>query len=46
MAKNDQWCEFCEDKAKQTTVIVRGREWEVCDHCASLTVWEDKEDGS
>jgi ribosome-binding protein aMBF1 (putative translation factor) len=38
MARNDEWCMFCESKMKQTTVRVKGKEWEVCNHCKSLTV--------
>jgi ribosome-binding protein aMBF1 (putative translation factor) len=38
MAKNDEWCEFCNEKMKQTTVMVNGKEWAVCKQCKNLTV--------
>lgn len=45
MARNDEWCMFCEDRMKQTVVKVRGKDWEVCNWCKSLTV-EDKKEGA
>lgn len=36
--KNDEWCEFCNDKLKAAKVIVKGREYHICKHCESLTV--------
>lgn len=39
---DDMWCDFCEDKIKAVTVTVHGRNYEVCQHCASLTAEDRK----
>jgi ribosome-binding protein aMBF1 (putative translation factor) len=37
MARNDIWCELCEDKMKTTAVFAQGRgRIDICDHCASM----------
>jgi ribosome-binding protein aMBF1 (putative translation factor) len=36
--KNDEWCEFCNDKFKAVTVAIKGREYHICNHCESLTI--------
>jgi ribosome-binding protein aMBF1 (putative translation factor) len=33
MARNDQWCELCEDRTKSYKVKIRGREFGVCNPC-------------
>ena len=38
MAKNDEWCEFCDDMIKEKIVTVQGKEFEVCRQCESLHV--------
>lgn len=42
MAKNDEWCEFCNDRMKQTVITLRSREWEVCNWCSDLTVLDER----
>lgn len=41
MAKNDEWCEFCDDKIKATVVHVKGIRYHVCRHCESLTIQDE-----
>lgn len=36
MAKNDEWCEFCDDMIKEKTVTVDGIVYTVCKQCESL----------
>jgi ribosome-binding protein aMBF1 (putative translation factor) len=40
MAKNDEWCDLCDDKLKAEVITYLGREISVCGHCASLAVDE------
>jgi ribosome-binding protein aMBF1 (putative translation factor) len=42
--KNDEWCEFCNEKLKSVKVILKGREYDVCHHCESLTTSEEREE--
>lgn len=42
MNGNDIWCDFCNDKPKTAVVTVRGKKYEVCGHCESLTVQDEK----
>lgn len=37
MARNDEWCEFCEDRLKSVVVERDNKQWSVCSHCASLS---------
>ena len=46
MAKDDMWCEFCDQKPKNTIVKVRGKEFAVCSHCESLTVQDRKKEAT
>ncbi len=38
--KNDEWCDFCNDKMKSIIVTRGSREYHICNHCASLMVIE------
>ena len=41
MARNDQWCEFCEDRTKADVVKLRGREYGVCTSCKAMCVEDE-----
>lgn len=43
MAKNDEWCEFCEDQIKGTVVKLKGRTYDVCQQCKSLCPADESE---
>lgn len=37
------WCELCDDKIINDSVIIRGRELGVCSHCKSLCAEDESE---
>lgn len=37
MARNDEWCMFCEQKIKSTEIFIKGIRYEVCEQCKNLT---------
>ncbi|EJV41759.1 hypothetical protein [Bacillus toyonensis] len=40
------WCQLCDDKIIGTTVKIQGKTYEVCNHCASLTIQSDSNGNS
>ncbi|WP_155986540.1 MULTISPECIES: hypothetical protein [Paenibacillus] len=47
MARNDIWCELCEDKMKTTAVFAQGSgRIDICDHCATMCEYPAEKDGA
>ncbi|QOT13764.1 hypothetical protein JNUCC32_31245 (plasmid) [Paenibacillus sp. JNUCC32] len=48
MARNDEWCDFCDDRLKAVAVKspVTGREYDICKQCAVMCTYPRIEEES